>query len=153
MDISVFKLIALGGSAIIGGGTIASQAFFDDEKEQIQTQIQESVETPNEGVTCTIYKGEKEPHIRKLRKITDKLGSKEDFFKAREQDEKRIWNFDSLKREIETGCQRSRTHRIYIWYGPVYGKPDTWIFGSDISNIDWLKKSDVEIPEELKLKE
>nr|WP_014272760.1 hypothetical protein [Mycoplasma haemocanis] len=153
MTTSIFKLIAVAGSAIIGGGTVVNQAFFSgDKEERTETQANEGVETPSE-IACTIYEGEKEPYIRKLKKIKANLGSKEDFFKAREKDTTRIWNFDSLKREIEEGCRRSATRRIYIWYGPVHGKPNTWIFGSDISNVDWLRKRDVEIPAELRLKE
>ncbi|CBY93044.1 hypothetical protein HF1_10360 [Mycoplasma haemofelis str. Langford 1] len=144
---SLFKLIALGGSVVIGGGTLASQVLFSGAtKEEFKSE--ELVTKSYSGSPCTIYEGEKWEGYRWFKKIKGKLGSKEEFFERLDREFSSLWNLETLKREIEGGC-RSKG-RVYLWWGSAQNKGNTWIFSRDLNGWNWLRERKIDVPRDLR---
>ncbi|AEG73354.1 hypothetical protein MHF_1107 [Mycoplasma haemofelis Ohio2] len=145
---SLFKMMALTGSAVIGGGTIVNQVFFSEGKEpKIKSRDISSNSLTTSELGCVIYEA-KEPSgswgRRKFTQLEKKFKSMEEFFK--ELDKKKVWNDQTLRKEIKGGC--SKYGKVFVWQGvpqgnnKIYGK--TWIYAGDMNNgKDWTDDAEV----------
>ncbi|AEG73379.1 hypothetical protein MHF_1136 [Mycoplasma haemofelis Ohio2] len=167
MSYGILKLAAIGGgTAAAGGGIIVGSKIFSEPKSETPkyktvSDTKDSKEAELQSLlnsgTCIIYETEAPETVqskRKFKKLKERLWSKEGFFNNLDQQETKIWNLEQLKKEVTGSCEKSPSKRVYLWWGiGNNSKPETWVYSTEMNSTDWLKQSDIEIPESFNIGE
>ncbi|AEW45691.1 hypothetical protein MHC_04175 [Mycoplasma haemocanis str. Illinois] len=166
MSYTLVRIVTIASGGVAAGGIVVSSSSltgtFDPRQEKAFTSPKRIINSEPEKdfkqkTICNVYSAEaptytvssdKKTRSRKFTKFKEEFWDKDEFLKKANHDN--LWNKDKLKQEIEDGCLRYG--RAFVWWGVgIRTKSATWIYASDMNNgKNWLKESEVFVPEKLK---